>query len=143
MTVSLSYQQPDSKTTLWWVVFADEVILEGANPAPWPIRWLTSVGFRHVFAFTAGEQGTQIIDPMWSGLDVRWSPFTPDQCAQACLDTHHRVLKLAKFENRSYPLRGVITCVSVVKAVVGLRAWMAITPRQLYRELIKQGALEL
>ena len=123
MTVSLSYQQPDPEPVWWWVVFADEVILEGASRAPWPIRWLTTDGFRHVFAFTAGELGTQIIDPMWSGIDVRWSPFKPEQCAQACLAADHRVLKLAKFENRGYPLRGVITCVSVVKAAVGLRSW--------------------
>lgn len=37
-------------------------------------------------------------------------------------------------------LRGLITCVTVTKAMLGVHAWWIWTPRQLYKYLLRHGA---
>ena len=39
-----------------------------------------------------------------------------------------------------YIPRGLMTCVSVVKAIIGIRAWFVWTPEHLARYLLRSGA---
>lgn len=138
----IAYRDPgDQPITWWWVVFADHAPVGPRAPA-W-VHLVTRRDFRHVWAFKAVELGTAILDPMLAGVDVRWTPWAADKCAQACLEAGHRVVRLAQFDAGGYSVRGLITCVSVVKSAIGLKSSAVITPFQLYRELLRQGAFEL
>lgn len=44
---------------------------------------------------------------------------------------------------REFIFRGLLTCVSLIKAVIGINAWYVITPGDLARWLIKNGATRL
>lgn len=44
---------------------------------------------------------------------------------------------------REFVPRGLLTCVSVVKAVLGISAWFVLTPEHLARWMIRNGAQRL
>lgn len=45
--------------------------------------------------------------------------------------------------SREYVPRGLLTCVSVAKAVMGISAWFVITPAHLARWMLRNGATRL
>lgn len=49
-------------------------------------------------------------------------------------------VSVEKTASNKYIPRGIITCVSSVKAILNLRAWWVVNPYQLWKHLINNGA---
>ncbi len=122
----------------WYIVFTDHS--DRINLPNRIIRWFTSPGFRHCFLLKSAELGCIALDPYWHGISVSWSPLSAERIARDCLDKGHKVLFLEQNKVREYYLRGFITCVSVIKMMIGIKNWRVITPRQLYDVLLSSGA---
>lgn len=100
------------------------------------LRWLRP-GFRHVFVALPAPGGWITIDPLSTVLEVEYHPLPPDTDLAAWFRTRgHRVL-----ESRLHPPLPTqwpftpLTCVSVAKRILGIRAPLVLTPWQLYRHL--------
>lgn len=99
-------------------------------------------GFGHVYVIQPQQRGITTTDFLHSGIINLWHDCLIADALNLALDSGHRVLRYeATLPLDDWP-RGVITCVSVVKAIVGLRS-LAVTPYQLYGALLKAGADEL
>ena len=116
----------------WYVVFCDWTT---TRRAPWFIHWFTRPGFRHVFALRSTKLGTVILNPLLSSIFVEWVPFDVEACAIACRRRGWKVVRVENKTQKDYGLRGLITCVSVIKAAIGLKRWWIVTPYQLYKYL--------
>lgn len=78
-------------------------------------------------------------------LDIDVWYQDPDEIARQFLKgaTDILTLTLPYKSALRYTPRGLITCVSMVKAVMNLNAWWILTPRQLYIYLKQAGARSL
>lgn len=103
------------------------------------IAWLRGLkpGFRHVFMALPVQGGWITLDPLSTRLEVEYHPLPPDTGLAAWFRARgHAVL-----ESPILPPLPVqwpfapLTCVSVVKRVLGIQAPLVITPWQLYRHL--------
>lgn len=103
------------------------------------IVWLRGLkpGFRHVFVALPAPGGWITVDPLSTLLEVEYHPLPPDTDLAAWFRTRgHRVL-----ESPLHPPMPVhwpftpLTCVSVAKRLLGIRAPLVVTPWQLYRHL--------
>lgn len=113
----------------WWIEFHDP------DPAHWWMRF-TEKGFGHCSAFALLDSGWQVVDCVSDGLKVYW------------LDGRHDLVEFWRSRGalvlvanaRARPLgnlRGPLTCVSVVKALLGVRGF-SVTPFQLCRRLMEE-----
>lgn len=115
------------------VVFEDRAAAAG-------FRWLRA-GFRHCFCLLRRPVGWIVCDPLKSRthLDVimpydehdlllNYSQKKLTALVGHCLDAHPKIEFLRP-----------LTCVEIVKRVVGLRAPMVWTPYQLFRALCRLG----
>jgi len=100
------------------------------------LRWLKP-GFRHVFVALPAPGGWITVDPLSTLLEVEYHPLPPDTDLAAWFRTRgHRVL-----ESPLHPPLPVqwpftpLTCVSVAKRLLGIRAPLVVTPWQLYCHL--------
>ncbi len=131
---------PCKQPVFWFVAFQREC----TNLMPWPIRWLTRGGFRHVYAFRDYNGITLTVNHLAQGLIVDASPIPARDCA-ALLSKEGRqtVVLFAGQLKYCYLQRGVQSCVSVVKSLIGLKAWHVLTPQQLFEHLIRKGGVIL
>jgi hypothetical protein len=116
----------------WYLVFCDWTT---TRRAPLPIHWFTRKGFRHVFALRSTKLGTVILNTLLSSVFVEWVPYDVEACAIACRRRGWIVVKVVNQSRKDYGLRGFISCVSVVKAAIGIKRWWIVTPYQLYKHL--------
>jgi len=116
----------------WYVVFCDWTT---TRRAPWFIHVFTRPGFRHVFALRSTKLGTVMLNPLLSSIFVEWFPYDVEACAIACRRRGWLVVRVENKTQKDYGLRGLITCVSVIKAAIGLNRWWIVTPYQLYKHL--------
>lgn len=86
---------------------------------------------------------TMVVNPCGWGLhvDVIWR--TPEQIvaefvAEGCTAVLQQTVELPP--PQPFILRGVFTCVSVIKAALGLRNWRVVTPYGLFRFMLANGA---
>jgi hypothetical protein len=123
-----------TKPRLWLVIFS-----EADSPAWWA-RFLRS-GFRHVYAvsYFADQERWVCVDPARNRLMVEL--FTAEQAPRVLarmMETAGAVLRVASRRDRlNAPAFGF--CGGSMKALLGIRSW-ALTPRGLYRELLRRGA---
>ena len=101
-------------------------------------RWLHP-GYGHVSLafFDPGGNSWVIIDPLFGGIEVGALPasltvrqvlaYYPDRTAMAVLPCRPR-------DHRGNRPISALTCVSVVKSIVGLGGW-SMTPLQLFRQI--------
>lgn len=126
----------------WHVVFCPSVS-NLRHLLPWPMRvasaW-TDPRFRHCFALRPAELGSMMLNCVGQQIVVDWMPWEPRVVAAGCAGQGWRVLRVPAMGWAGYRLRGVLSCVSVVKAALGLRGGGILTPRQLYRRLLREGA---
>ncbi len=85
---------------------------------------------------------TLFVDPRSNYVDVRVIWLPPEECARQLME--HGATAIIKFpvdhfRYRDYVPRGFLTCVSLPKAILGIRSWMIITPWQLARYLLRTG----
>lgn len=80
-----------------------------------------------------------------SNIDFDVWHADPKEVAEAFLPFSTDILQITlpfKTSLRYYP-RGIITCVSIVKSAMDIKAWRVLTPEHLYRYLLKIGAKSL
>lgn len=123
----------------WVVAFpADAALL---RPAWWAC--LLRRDRRHVVAFRALTPGhTLLVNHTGTVLAVEVLPQSADAFAEM-LQAQHGAVLLAPppAAARSGPaLRGPMTCVEAVKALLGIRAPFVLTPEQLACHLVRAGA---
>jgi hypothetical protein len=119
--------------------------------SPWQL-W-TSPAFRHCWAFRpiwfpeqglAADEFTLKIEFPEGQVDVAvWWTETDETVetylAEPLVTDILRVV-VDVDSKMGYMPKGLLTCVSGLKALLGVRAWWVLTPRQLYQHLLRRGA---
>jgi len=116
----------------WWVAFADT-----GTWTWWDL--VTRKGYRHCFAFRWDGFNWILVDPMSCWLEVQVMPYGPDEDVPKKMEElGHEVLYVRSSRENRFLWRGVLTCITVIKHLLGLRAWYVITPYQLKKYLCKE-----
>jgi len=117
---------------------------------PW--RLFTWNGYQHVWLFYPKYMGppglltrqhTIKVEPLSTYLDTDYWACEPEEIAEEIIKEDY-ILDIIKISlplpsNVSYNIRGLITCVTIVKFVMGLSKWFVMTPQQLHRYLLRIG----
>lgn len=115
-------------------------------------RWYCRPGWRHCWIISvvyfpepglAADRYCLKVEPLQWGIDTAVWFADPDVVVQAFYRAG--VTAVVEYDADFPPAavyipRGIFTCVSTVKAVLGLRNWRVWTPWHLYRHLIRHGA---
>lgn len=130
---------PMPASSYWFVCFPAQTF---GPRQPWYLRRLHPA-WRHCLLLRyAGPQTTLIAEHVGSYARMEILPASIGECARN-LQTENGTLILLVEADRPTPkamMRGPMSCVEFVKALLGIgRPWI-VTPRQLYRHLRKQGA---
>jgi hypothetical protein len=115
------------------VVFVDHA------DCPW-LRLLAR-GFRHCFVLVRDGRDWLLCDPLKDRMLLARIAAPPDfDLAAHYAAQGHRVLAgvAGHEQGRRMPAVSPLTCVAVVKRVLGVRAPWILTPRQLHRHLMRQ-----
>lgn len=115
------------------------VVFEDRVDSHW-LAWLRP-GFRHCYCLMRAEKGWVAIDPLLSGLHVRWLDLPDDFDLAEHYARQGRIVLTGSA--RVFPRRPAsfrpITCVEIVKRVLGLVHVWAWTPHQVHRVLLDLG----
>lgn len=118
-----------------WVVFSGETDLV------W-LRFILRAGFRHCFVLLHDGRYWISVDPLAAYTDIQiHDGLEQGFCLSAWLAQNgYQVVKadLDRGQKTQAPL-SFVSCVEVVKRVLGLRHRFIVTPYQLYKFLKKQG----
>lgn len=124
------------------IVFWGDSALEGAvgfPEIPSTVAWwrvFTRPGWRHV-GLLVRELGTNrwtVVNFLYSCVDV--AGVDSDDPEGRLRNAGFRVMRVTALrETRRVTPRGIMTCVSLTKAILGIRAWRVMTPEGLYRYL--------
>lgn len=99
-------------------------------------------GYHHVMAMFYDPDGDAwlVLDPIFGGLQCRALTDSPSLTVQLLAAYPCTAWAMVRLDRHAYPVctRGPLTCVSVVKALLGLRGW-SLTPYQLYRQIEALG----
>lgn len=113
------------------VVFCDP------DDARW--QWALKPGFRHVFCVIAGGD-------YWITVDARTAQSVIEVTSGTVYDlaAHYRAegLTVVEWDGKQRPWRSpfaTANCVGLTKAILGVRAWWAQTPYQLWKHLSKES----
>ncbi len=139
MTRAVDYD-PSKNAMLWFVVFSHR----SSHLTPWWVRLFTRNNFQHCYAFREYHGITLIVNHVAQGLLIDATNVKARDCARAwAADKGDTVVLFASQLKPRYTPRGVQTCVSVVKALIGIGSPRIWTPQGLYDYLIKQGGIVL
>lgn len=119
----------------WWVGFG-----EFEPPKSW-YHAFTDKGWRHCFCFGYSNGRWILYDPLSRRAEV--AILTGEQIDRVIASCRAKGSKFLHFRSHRRHLFQRLTpiyCVSCVKHVLGVRGW-AWTPRQLYRLLLRLGAV--
>jgi len=116
----------------WYVVFVD-----GMGNNFWDV--VTCKKFRHCYAFRWDGYNWIVVDALSQSLEVHILPFGQEvDLPKETLALGHQLVYFTKLRRGSFIFRGLMTCVSTVKHLLGIRAWWIVTPKQLYNYLTKE-----
>jgi hypothetical protein len=131
---------PCKEPVFWYVVFAPT----RTNLMPWWLRFFVGDGFQHCYAFRDYKGVTLIVNHLSQGLVADVSPVPATKCVSVLsTDGRETVVLFAGRLKYRYTQRGVQSCVSVVKSLIGLTAWHIWTPQQLFQYLVNHGGVVL
>ena len=126
-----------------YVIFSDEPGDFLTNP--W--RMLTHRGFRHVRVLNYCMKGEvadyfTMLDPGTGWLSV---PLVLIDNEQEIRDYYPNstIIRVTKKRDRKITIRGLYTCTAVIKQFLSVTWYTVMTPRGLYRRLIKEGYEEI
>jgi hypothetical protein len=137
MTKAVDYD-PSKNAVLWYVAFSPRA----THLMPWWVRLFTRDNFQHCYAFRDYNGITLIVNHIAQGLLVDATNVKAVDCAKAIArDKGETIVLFASRLKPRYTPRGVQSCVSVVKALIGLAAWRVWTPQGLYQYLIDNGGV--
>lgn len=118
----------------WYVVFCDSEEIEA------PFKWFTCEGFRHVFCFAESPSGSLIMNYIDYHCEVRIGyGKSATEMAFGFVDAGCVVLKVKTQKRPGLCLRGLIYCVPLTKAFLGIRGCWAVTPLGLHNWLKKSN----
>lgn len=114
----------DERFGSWWDVF-------------------TQKRFRHVAACRQIEGITQNVEYLRGRLFVESFALPVGEWLRV-LEDYRLVTAIVEFEVAEsdpfhYNLRGILTCVTIVKSFIGVNSPLVVTPKQLFRELMRRG----
>lgn len=139
MTKAIDYD-PCQNAALWYVAFSPVA----TRLMPWWVRLFTRDNFQHCYAFRDYNGITLIVNHIAPGLLVDATNVKAVECAKAiALQKGETIVLFASRLKPRYTPRGMQSCVSVVKALLGLTAWRVWTPQGLYQYLIANGGVEI
>jgi hypothetical protein len=97
---------------------------------------------RHCFAFRAAPGGiTQVVNHVGTAMTVELAPVDAAAAARRFAAKGIRMLAAPAVTGEPRAsLRPAMTCVEVVKALIGMRDWRVWTPRQLAERMMRSGA---
>lgn len=102
--------------------------------------------FRHVHLFRENRGNTLVVNSFHHVMAVREYPNSlMDYMQQELAQNPTAILQLTVHYGSHYKSSPIepITCVSVAKRLLGIRSRWVMTPKQLYHEMIKAGAVVL
>lgn len=143
MTASAAAPRPPHAPARWFVWFGPHKRRPPRDLADWCLERILGrlrPGFRHVGAVARCEVGWLVVDPLSDVLRVHWTPALDAATAQRLAEASV-VLMVEPRPPERYRPRGLLTCVSIVAHLLGVRG--AITPYQLCRALRARGATEV
>lgn len=85
---------------------------------------------------------SQIVNPITFCVKVGVIDMHPQELAKKLLDEGYTAVIKVPVDHdykTDYIPRGLLTCVSLVKAIIGVRAWYVWTPKHLARYLVRNG----
>jgi len=105
-------------------------------PHLWDI--FTRKGFRHCCAFKWDGFNWLLVDPLGQGLDITILNYTSEDDVPSIFRQAGWTVIRAKTINDKFIFRGLMTCVTVCKQLVGIKACWVVTPWQLYNYIKKE-----
>jgi len=73
-------------------------------------------------------------------LEVQVMPYThEDNVPELMLELGHTVLYVRKNRENKFMFRGIMTCVNIIKHLIGVRAFWIVTPKKLYNYLRRKN----
>ena len=105
-------------------------------PHLWDI--FTRKGFRHCCAFKWDGFNWLLVDPLGQGLDITILNYTSEDDVPSIFRQAGWTVIRAKTINDKFIFRGLMTCVTVCKQLVGIKACWGVTPWQLYNYIKKE-----
>mgnify|MGYP003650125169 FL=1 len=100
----------------------------------------TSNKFRHCFALRWDGFNWILIESLGCSLEVSILPYAEDDdVPQIMKDGGFLVTQMDKQENNKYIFRGWMTCVTVIKHLLGIRKAWIVTPKQLYKYIARRN----
>ncbi len=122
---------------VWLVGFGN-----GDPRDPWHwARLFTRDGYRHVVALSEEGEGTLVVQTLSNRLELRWLKIPLGRLVRRMMAEGFWFLAYETEIMARMMWPGLMTCVEVVKAVVGVRSPFVLTVYQLYRWLRARGAL--
>lgn len=122
------------------------VWLVGFGPGDRLVRHWTNLfnrrpGWRHVVALSEDGPGTLVVNPLSHRLAIEWSPTPLGAMVRGAMQRAGMFFVAYETEILPRPIGlRLLTCVEIVKAVLGVRTPFVVTARQLYRWLRARGA---
>lgn len=121
----------------WYVVF-----LKRALPRTRLIHWFVCSEFAHVIMVRENPKGGSIvINPSDWGTSVRFIEETPEEYLTIMAPHSTAILSYVADYRRcvQYRFRGVYTCVTLCKTILGVWGCWSQFPKGLYKFLLKRG----
>lgn len=136
MTTLLDTTEYSGKSGVeWYLVFYN------VEQAYWWTR-LLKPGFQHVIAYRVIAGYWLLFQPRKDFLDVEFTTYPSYLTINEIVPEGAKVLRVTAWREQKrmrYPwIIGSVTCVEMIKALLGIRAFFLWTPWQLYRYCIKE-----
>lgn len=135
-SVRLITFEPYNKAQTWYVIFE--------KPRSRGFRWwrlFTGNRFAHCWMITQAGEGIIYYEPLHWGMCCHYDETTLDHALTELAASDITALVSVTIDYRlchEYQWRGLYSCVSQVKAALGLRkCYFTLTPFQLYKRLCK------
>jgi len=100
----------------------------------------TQKGFRHCCAFKFDGFNWLLVDPLGQCLDINIMPYTSeDDVPYIFRQAGWTVIRYKKTIKPQFIFRGVLTCVTVCKQLLGIKACWVVTPWQLHNYIKRRS----
>ena len=100
----------------------------------------TRKGFRHCFAFNWDGYNWILVDPLGQSLNVEVLPYgSEDNVPHIFKQAGYTIIRYKQKDNTKFIFRGMLTCVTVCKQVLGIKAAWVVTPWQLHNYIQRRN----